>query len=180
MTFVLIGLRHSGNSLLRNALIKKGRNHHALQALFPQRRRLLPAWKLLREFHSLGLPPLLFPALQVGRMRGGRLRVHLMLCLKRLPPLPLGLGPARGEGVSLDARQLHASAPVPLQVLRELENGGCSFAADAPCPLHFLGCFSPFLTTRSTTWGTERSFGGPLPRCILPWFPIFGSRSTEG
>ena len=30
-----------------------------------------PAWELLRKFRSLGLPPLLFPALQVGRIRGG-------------------------------------------------------------------------------------------------------------
>ena len=43
----------------------------ALQALFPLRRGLLPTRELLREFRSLGLPPLLFPALQVGRMRGG-------------------------------------------------------------------------------------------------------------
>ena len=35
MTFVLIGLRRSGNSLLRKDHIKKGRNFHALQALFP-------------------------------------------------------------------------------------------------------------------------------------------------
>ena len=30
-----------------------------------------PARELLRKFRSLGLPPLLFPALQVGRIRGG-------------------------------------------------------------------------------------------------------------
>ena len=179
MTFVLIGLRRSGNFLRRNVHIRKERNL-TLQALFPLRRRLLPARKLLREFRSLGLPPLLFPALQVGRIRGGGLRVHLVLCPGKLPPLPLDLGRARGGGVSLDALRLRASAPLPLQLLQELVNGGCSFAADAPCPLRFLGCFSLFLTARSTTWGTERSFGGLLPRCVLPWFPIFGSRSAEG
>ena len=85
---MLIGLRRSGNFSLRKDLIRKGRNH-ALQALFPLRRRLLPARILLREFRSLGLPPPLFPTLQVGRMRGGGcLRVHLVLCLGRLPPHP--------------------------------------------------------------------------------------------
>ena len=34
-----------------------------------------------------------------GKGRG--LRVHLVLCLVGLPPLPLGLGPARGVGVPL-------------------------------------------------------------------------------
>ena len=98
MTFVLIDLRRSGNCSLGKDLIENVRRF-ALQALFPLRRRLLPAPKLLRECRSLGLPPLLFPALQVGRMRGGGgLRVHLVLCPVRFPPLPLGLGLARGRG----------------------------------------------------------------------------------
>ena len=33
--------------------------------------------------------------------QGRGLRVHLVLCLVGLPPLPLGLGPARGVGVPL-------------------------------------------------------------------------------
>ena len=33
-----------------------------------------------------------------GQGRGRGLRVHLVLCLVGLPPLPLGLGPARGVG----------------------------------------------------------------------------------
>ena len=52
--------------------------------------------------------------------RGGGHRVHLVFCLGRLPTLPLGLGLVRGEGVSLDTCRLHASAPLPLQPLREL------------------------------------------------------------
>ena len=39
--------------------------------MFHLRRWLLPARKLLREFRNLGLLPLLFPALQVVRSRGG-------------------------------------------------------------------------------------------------------------
>ena len=59
-----------------------------------------PARELLRKFRSLELPPLLFPALQVGRVRGGGggLRVHLVLCPVGLPPLPFDLGLARGGG----------------------------------------------------------------------------------
>ena len=29
--------------------------------------------------------------------------------------------------------------------------GGCSVAADSPCPRRFLGCFSPLITARSAT-----------------------------
>ena len=64
----------------------------------PLPRGLRPARELLRKFHSLGLPPLLFPALQGGRIKGGGLRVHLVLCPGRLPPLPLDLGLAMGGG----------------------------------------------------------------------------------
>ena len=40
-----------------------------------------------------------------SRPLGGRgLRVHLVLCLVGLPPLPLDLGPARGVGVPLGIR----------------------------------------------------------------------------
>ena len=79
--------------------IKIARRLLALQALFHLRRWLLPARKLLREFRALGL--LLLPALQVGRGSRRGLRVHLVLCLGGLPPLPLDLGPARGVGVPL-------------------------------------------------------------------------------
>ena len=141
MTFVLIGLWRSGNSLLRNVLIKKGRRT-ALQALFSVRRGPLPARKLLREFRSLGLPLLIFLALQVDRMRGEGLRVHLVLCPGRLPPFPLDLGLARGRGVSLNVRLLSASAPPPLQLIRELERWGLLGRSGlpllAPLPRLFL------------------------------------------
>ena len=118
-----------------------------------------------------------------------------------LPPLPLDLGTARGVGVSLDFCLLRASVLPPLQLLREClwtfvccararsllfssfdswRGWSCSVTADFPCPLRFVGCLSLFLAARSMTWGTGRGFGGPLPLVILPWFPIFGSRSTEG
>ena len=102
---------------------KERKKPSRLSGLFHLRRWLLPARKLLREFCSLGLLPLLFPALEVGRGRGMGLGVHLVLCPEGLPPLPLDLGPARGVGVSLNCRLLHASALPLLQLLRELEKG---------------------------------------------------------
>ena len=58
---------------------------------------------------QLGLLPLLFPALQVVRSRGGGFGMHLVFCPGGLPPLPLDLGPARGVGVLLDYCLLCAS-----------------------------------------------------------------------
>ena len=46
--------------------------------------------------------------------------MHLVLCPGGLPPLPLDLGPARGVGVLLDYRLLHASALSLRWLLREL------------------------------------------------------------
>ena len=132
-----------GNFLLKSEPTRNERDH-ALQALFPRPRGPRPAWELLRKFRSLGLPPLLFPALQVGRIRGGGgLRVHLVLCPERLPPLPLGLGLARGGVVSLDVRPWCGSAPLSLQPLRELGRGRLLGRDGLPLP-------------------------APLPRLLLP------------
>ena len=119
MTFVLGGLRLSGNNLQRNALTLN-ESAHALQALFPLRRRLLPVRGLLRKSCSPGLPHLLLPSLQEGRLRGGGggLGVHLVLCPVRLPLLLLDLSPVRGV-----TRLVRASAPLSPQLLRELGRG---------------------------------------------------------
>ena len=66
-----------------------------------------------------------------------------MLCPVRLPPLPLDLDLARGEGVSLDIRPLRTSAPLSLQPLRELERGRLLGRSGLPLP-------------------------APLPRLLLP------------
>ena len=106
----------------------------ALQALFPLRRGLRPARELLRKFRSPGLPPLLLPALQGGRMRGAGLGVHLVLRPVRLPLLLLDLGPARGVEVCLDVRLLRASAPLSLQLLRELQRVRLLVRSGLPLP----------------------------------------------
>ena len=43
-------------------------------------------------------------------------------------------------------------------------SGSCPLAADSPFPRLCLGCLSPFLTARSTTWGIERDFEVSPPR----------------
>ena len=54
-----------------------------------------------------------------GQAKKGDLGMHLVLCPLRLPPLPLGLGPARGVEVSL----VRASALLLLLLLWVLERG---------------------------------------------------------
>ena len=132
MTFVLDGLRCSGKLLPRNDLIRKG-NVHALQALFPLRRRLLPVRGLLQKSCTLRLL-LLLPSLQEGRLRRKSLGMHLVLRPMRLPLLPLDLGPARGVEVSLVARLVHASSLLSPLLLRELRRGELLVRSRRPLP----------------------------------------------
>ena len=74
---------------------------------------------------------------------GGGLRVHLVLCPVRLPPLPLDLGLARGGGGSLDTCLLRARALLSLQLLWELKRWGLLVRSGRPLP-------------------------APLPRLLLP------------
>ena len=109
VTFVRSGLRCSGKLLLRKDLMLKG-NVHALQALFPLRRRLLLVRGLLRKSRTLRLSLLLPSFLQKGGFSGGGgLEMHLVLLSMGLPLLPLDLCPARRVEVLLDARVLCVS-----------------------------------------------------------------------
>ena len=60
--------------------------------------------------------------------------MYLVLCPGGLPPLPLGLGPARGVGVSLDFRLLRESVLPLLQLLRELAKGELLGRSGLPLP----------------------------------------------
>ena len=146
MTFVLVGLRRSRNSLLKNVLTKSVRNL-AFQALF----LLRPAQELLRKFCSLGLPPLLFPTLQVGRIRGGSQGAPgVVSCEASSPPAWPRSSKRGGECLWTFVR----CALVRLCLFSPFGSwggGGCSVAAGYPCPRHFLGCISPLITARSTT-----------------------------
>ena len=116
MTFVLSGLQRSGNLLLRRDLMQKG-NVHALQALFPLRRRLLPVRGLLRKSRTPDL-----------------LGMHLVLCPVGLPLLPLDLGPVRGVEVPLVACPVRASALLSPLLLRELRRGELLVRSGCPLP----------------------------------------------
>ena len=80
-----------------------------------------------------------------GQDKGGGGRwVHLVLCPVRLPPLSLGLGlGGGGGGMSPDIRLLHASEPLSLQLLWELDRGRLLVRSRLPLP-------------------------APLPRLLLP------------
>ena len=67
MTFVLDGLCSSGKLVLRKELMQKG-NAHALQAVFPLRRRLLPVRGLLRKSST---PKLLLFLQSGGQAKNG-------------------------------------------------------------------------------------------------------------
>ena len=129
MTFVLIGLRRSGNFSLRKDPIKNVKNH-ALQALFPLRWGLHPARELLRKFRSPGLPPLLLPALQGGRMRGGGSRGAPGVASREASSPPAR--PRSSErGGSVSGRS-SVACPLSLQLLRELQRGGLLVRSGTP------------------------------------------------
>ena len=100
---------------------------------YKDRKKPSPRAETLWEFCNLAL--LLLPALQGGRGRRRGLRVHLVLGLERLPPLPLDLGPARGVGVSLGFRLLRASALLLLHLLRELAKWELLVRSGLPFPV---------------------------------------------
>ena len=135
MSFVPSGLQRSGNYLQRKDLMQKENAIHALLALFPLRRRLLPMRELLRKSSTPRLPLLLLLSLQEGRIRGGEgLGMHLVLRPVRLPLLPLDLGPARGVEVSLVARPVRASELLSPRLLRELGRGELLVRSGRPLP----------------------------------------------
>ena len=99
-----------------------------------------------------------------------------MLCLVGLPPLPLGLGRARGVGVLLGSCLAWAGSLPPLLRLRAVEVwklarsrqtslSRVSESVDSPS-------FSPHVPRRENV---RESSGSWLPRCILPRFTLFGA-----
>ena len=92
----------------------------------------------------MGLPPLLFPALQGGRIRGGGSQgAPGVLSREASSPPARPRSSERGGGVSLDISPLRASVPLSLQPLRELGRGRLLGRDGLPLP-------------------------APLPRLLLP------------
>ena len=109
----------------------------------PLRRWLFPVRKLLRESRTLGLLQLLFPALQVVRGRGRGLGMHLVLCPG------WALLPSRWISVQREGWECFWTVVGCARVRSRFSgsfgswrSGSCSFAADFPCPLRFLGSLS--------------------------------------
>ena len=169
MTFVLVGRRGSRNSFVRKELTRN--ENLALQALFPLPRGPHPARELSRKFRSLGLPPLLFPALQV----------HLVLCPGRLPPLPLGLGRTRrgGGGVSLDLRLWCASTTLSLLPLRELERGKLLVRDGLPLPAPLPRLLLPAHRSTLRDVMSREKFRRTAPLLDPPAFPVSLERGTR-
>ena len=139
MNFVLGGLRRSGNNLRKNTLTLN-KSAHALQALFPLCRRLLPVRELLRKSCSPGLPLLLLPSLQEGRIRvvgGGGSRGEPGVAPREASSPPARPRSSKSGGsveVSLVARLVRASAALSPQLLQELERGRLLVRSGRPLP----------------------------------------------
>ena len=103
--------------------------------------------------------------------QGGGLREHLVLCLERLPPLPLDLGPARGVGVFLDCRLVRAGALPLLFLLRERAKWELLARSrlPLPAPLPLLSLPIPHRTLDDVrNRGRLRSLA---PTCYPPMVP---------
>ena len=115
-----------------------------------------------------------------GKQGGGGLRVHVVLGLKRLPPLPLDLGPARGVGVSLDFRLVRAGALSLLLLLRERAKRELPARSRLPFPAPLPRLSLPIPRRTLDDVRNRERLRSLATACYPPWFPIFGSRSTEG
>ena len=179
MTFVLVGRRGSGNSLVRKELTSK--ENLALQALFPLPRGPRPAREFPRKFRSLGLPPSFF-CHSGGQDKGGGFRVHLVLCPERLPPFPLGLGRARGGSVSGFAsvareRASVSSAPSGAgegEVARSRRTPPARAALPLPAPLPRLLLPAHRSTLRDVM--SREKFRRTAPLLDPPAFPVLQSK----
>ena len=115
MTFVLDGLRRSGEAFAKKRTYKKRKRSRPSGSLPPAMKispRAGTSSEVLHPETSSSLP-------SGGQAKKGGLGMHLVLRPVRLPPLPLDLGPARGVEVCL----VCASALLSLLLLRELEKG---------------------------------------------------------
>ena len=108
VTFVLFGRRLSGNNLYRRVLTTRKKSSRPSGSV-----PTAPLTSPRAETSSgVSLPGTSSSSSLPWEGRGSRrgLRVHLVFCLGGLPPLPLGLGRARGVEVPLGCRLGRAPA----------------------------------------------------------------------
>ena len=177
---MLFGQRRSGNFFIKKCSFFLHMKPSCPSGYVPPAPLASPRAETPSGVSQLGLLPLLFPALQVVRSRGGGLGMHLVFCPGGLPPLPLDLGPARGVGVLLDFCLLRASTLSLRLLLRELAKGEL---------LDRSGLFYARYTPRLTFTIPRRTFDdvgncGSLRRIATAFyplmFPIFGSWCSCG
>ena len=169
---VLFGQRRSGNFFAEELLYVKP---SCSSGYVPPAPLVSPRAETPSGVSQLGLLPLLFPALQVVRSRGGGLGMHLVFCPGGLPPLPLDLGPARGVGVLLDYCLLRASALSLRLLLRVLAKGELLVRS---------GLFYAHYTPRLTFTIPRRTFNdvgncGSLRRFATAFLSSRGFRSSD-
>ena len=105
--------------------------------------------------------------------------MHLVFCPVGLPPLPLGLGLARGGGVSLDSRLLRASAPLSLQLLRELERGRLLVRSGLPLPASLPRLLLPVLHRTLDNVKNWEKFRRTAPAFDPPVVPDLSDRGAR-
>ena len=164
MTFVLIGLRRSGNVSLRNDLMKKGRNH-ALQALFPLRRKPLPA----RPGTSSSSSSL--PLGGQGKQEGSQ-GAPGVVSGEGLPLLSLDLGPARGVRVPLGSRLGRAGALPFLLLLREWPKWELPARCRLPLPAPPTWLSLPNSHRTFHDMGIRERLRSLAPACYPPVVPV--------
>ena len=179
MTFVLIGQWRSGNNLLRSALtkIKDRKKPSRLSGSVPPAPLTSPRAETPSGVSRPGTSSSSRPSGGQGKQGGSQGAPGVV---SRGAPSPPARPRSSESGGSASGQSSGARSRFSFS-FGSGRSGSCPLAANSPFPRLCLGCLSPFLTARLTTLGgIERDFGVSPPCVILLWFPIFGSRSTEG
>ena len=137
-----------------------------LQALFHLRRWLLPARNSFWSFAPWDFFLFSFPPFRWSGEEGGWSRDAPGVVSRRASSPPAGSRSSERGG----------SAPASLAPAGASE-GGVARMQRTSLARSASSVVSPHSSPHARI---ERDFGGPLPRVILSWFPIFGSRSTGG
>ena len=148
--------------------------------MFHLRRWLLPARKLLRVFRNWAFFLFSFPPFRWSGVEGGARDAPSIVSRGPSSPPTGSRSSERGGSASGLLSAAREQALASLAPFGAGEGRVARSQRSFFMPATLLGCLSPFLAARLTTWGIVGDFGGSLPRFILSWFPIFGSWYTSG